>query len=189
MCSPVLLSLSATRLDRWISSVSKSLIDPWKTPFRGRARSRKQSIHFGCKTHLPVPRERETELIHLSRRVADKDNGKQESTTEQQKSLCLNLWKTARQRKILFYTGLCSQDPTRPGQNKQKRLSFRWRRGQPAGVSAHRGRTVFLSDSPRKREEPNPHTGQKNLCRGSVTWIPPALMSTGEDPGAGANRL
>ena len=36
--------------------------------------------------------------------------------------------------------------------------------GLPAGVPAHMGRTVFLNDTPRKREEPNPESAWVNAC-------------------------
>ena len=110
-------------------------------------------------------RERETELIHLSRRVADKDQRKQESTTEHQKSLCLNLYKTARKENVTVHGLVLARVRLAP-EGVNRNVSYNGGAlGLPAGVSAHMGRTVFLNHTPKKREEPNPHTGQRNLCR------------------------
>ena len=113
----------------------------------------------------------------------------QESTTEHQKSLCLHLYRTARKEHVTVHGLVLARVRLAP-EGVNRNVSYNGGAlGLPAGVSAHMGRTVFLNDTPRKREEPNPHTGQRNLSRSCVPWIPPALMSTGEDPGAGADRL
>ena len=106
-------------------------------------------------------RERETDLIHLSRRVADKDKRKQESTTEHQKSLCLNLYKTARKENVTVHGLVLARVRLAP-EGVNRNVSYNGGAlGLPAGVSTHMGRTVFLNDTPKKREEPNPHTGQR----------------------------
>ena len=121
------------------------------------------------------PVGRETELIHLLRRVADKDKRTGEHKRAQHpKSLCQYLWKLAREENI--YSGLVLTRVRRAPEGINRDVPFSSDAvGRPARVSALLSRTMFKTIYRNTHEEADraqPTHGTADIsvdivCRGS----------------------